>query len=620
MIVAEDLGGHTQEPAITPAPENVQGPEVTEKHGSRNEARQDKREPTTKTRGLSSLMAGAALGGAAIGEDDDKESAFSTQSGHSKGRSITQYRNDARVERDTTSHSTPYPSTDFMPTSPIEEQAPFSAMPFPAPTSKAPAYPPDYPQGRESRETKASVSFPDEPIAETAPPISRGVSFSEEKSSKQRKGSEDGKQRGRSPRPNGRNLSINTEQVRAPSPGASSQMNRLSVGNSKADTGSGKAPPASPLLEAYRGTYQSMSPMPSPIMMPEAANGDVPPLSPLSGNESTVERTKTGKIKKRVKLYDAEGDAEKLASALNHHEARPGPLIDILPELTHDQLFQLRNEYKRLVKVGDRGVNLSKQIKAATTGNFRKICYVTSLGRWESEAYWANFWYQSHSSSRELLIEALMGRTNADIREIKDGFSDKRYYDDLSRCMEKELKPDKFRSAVLLALEAHRQEETDVKPVEYRERDCETLHRALRSREGGESAILEIVILRSANHLREVLKMFERTYKANFAKEALRKSNNLVGEVIAHILNGIINRPSRDCMLLRHAVNDITNKDVDLRYELLLSRLVRLHWDKVHLSRVKEEYKSKYQSSLERDVKDALRGDFQRFCLRLCES
>ena len=72
-------------------------------------------------------------------------------------------------------------------------------------------------------------------------------------------------------------------------------------------------------------------------------------------------------------------------------------------------------------------------------------------------------------------------------------------------------------------------------------------------------------------------------------------------------------------MLLRHAVNDITNKDVDLRYELLMSRLVRLHWDKVHLSRVKEEYKSKFRTSLERDVKDALRGDFQRFCLRLCE-
>ena len=90
--------------------------------------------------------------------------------------------------------------------------------------------------------------------------------------------------------------------------------------------------------------------------------------------------------------------------------------------------------------------------------------------------------------------------------------------------------------------------------------------------------------------------------------------------MIAHILNGVINRPARDSMLLRHAINDITNKDVDLRYELLMSRLVRLHWERTHLIKVKSEYRNKYRTDLERDIKEAARGDFRDFCLRLCET
>lgn len=62
------------------------------------------------------------------------------------------------------------------------------------------------------------------------------------------------------------------------------------------------------------------------------------------------------------------------------------------------------------------------------------------------------------------------------------------------------------------------------------------------------------------------------------------------------------------------------NKDVDLRYELLMSRLIRLHWDRLHLARVKEDYKQKYHVDLEKSVQEASKGDFGAFCVRLCET
>ncbi|KAJ9660989.1 hypothetical protein H2201_006717 [Coniosporium apollinis] len=451
-----------------------------------------------------------------------------------------------------------------------------------------------------------------------------------------------------------------------PSPGLVPRMDRLSVSGNRPDMSTlmpggfpgaggmlGGLPPPSPLLEAYHGTYQSISPMPSPMMLPHDDELDMlPQLSPqLSGPSfeaggrrrhrahSSASSQLVGplaemdgqKEKRRVKLYPAEDDARDIADALGRRSGVDNQLlIDILPTLSHDQILELRTEYKRVAKVQGRGINITKHIKLKTSGNFGKICYVTALGRWESEGYWANYWYQSQSSKRELLIEALMGRSNRDIRAIKQAFSDKRYGDSLARCMDAELKRDKFRTAVLTVLDEARQEEYDVWPIEYRNRDVDALHEALSRREGGESAMLQIVITRSDAHLREVLRTFERKYHVNFARQALKKSNNLVGEIIAHVLNGALNRPARDAMLLRHALLDLQEPPAERassptkharqqRWDLLISRLVRLHWEPKHLRVVKREYREKYGRYVEEDIEDACRGDFGEFCLALLE-
>jgi hypothetical protein len=72
----------------------------------------------------------------------------------------------------------------------------------------------------------------------------------------------------------------------------------------------------------------------------------------------------------------------------------------------------------------------------------------------------------------------------------------------------------------------------------------------------------------------------------------------------------------------RSSKNDVakseTKKD---RYELLVSRLGRLHWDRMHFIRVKDEYKEKYGHYVEEDIEDFVRGeDFREFCLNMCEN
>ncbi|KAK3394283.1 hypothetical protein B0H63DRAFT_460531 [Podospora didyma] len=412
---------------------------------------------------------------------------------------------------------------------------------------------------------------------------------------------------------------------RSPQP-PTARMSTLTVntGHHSASLSLSSAPP-SPLLESYHGTYQSMSPMPSPLLLPNHAQV-MEALSPIGSEDERGDKKRS----RRARFHDPVDDAARLAKALKGEKRAPEtePLVEILPGLTHEQVMDLRIEYKRLVKTGSerKGVNIAKHIRARLKDedpNLMKACYATALGRWESEAYWANFWYHGDKTRRELLIEALMGRTNDEIRLIKDGFSDKKYNNSLTKCMKTELKEDKFKKAVLMVLDEQRMEETDGygRPLridrDLVRDDVKQLNHAVRSEKGGETLMITIVTQRSDSHLREVLDAYKETYRgANFAKDALKKSGNLVGEVLAHILNGVINKPVRDAMLLHHALT--ASKRDGLRRELLISRLVRYHWDGAHMAQVKKAFRDHYGKDLQEAVKEASSREWGDFCQALC--
>jgi hypothetical protein len=73
-------------------------------------------------------------------------------------------------------------------------------------------------------------------------------------------------------------------------------------------------------------------------------------------------------------------------------------------------------------------------------------------------------------------------------------------------------------------------------------------------------------------------------------------------------------------VLLNHALRDIEthNKEDELRYELLISRLVRIHWDRSHLSRVKRVYMERFRRDLVGHIEDVTKGDFKDFLVELC--
>lgn len=82
-----------------------------------------------------------------------------------------------------------------------------------------------------------------------------------------------------------------------------------------------------------------------------------------------------------------------------------------------------------------------------------------------------------------------------------------------------------------------------------------------------------------------------------------------------HVLNGIINKPVRDALLLHHALTAF--KKDSLRRELLISRLVRFHWDRRHLAAIKKAYRDRYGEDLSDAVRDGTSGEWGLFCEQL---
>ena len=345
----------------------------------------------------------------------------------------------------------------------------------------------------------------------------------------------------------------------SPGPGLRGGMHSLSVstGHHGSASMSLANAPGSPLLESYHGTYQSISPMPSPLMIAATAHGDVNIIQALEPDSSSDSDSTSGGLRKKkrnARFHDPAEEAKILAVALRGDKKGPDvdPLIDILPGLTHDQMLDLRYEYKKIVKTGSekKGVNIAKHIKSRLKEedpSLMKACYACALGKWESEAYWSNFWYQGEKSRRELLIESLMGRTNQEIREIKDGFADKKYKDSLQTCMRTELKEDKFKKAVLLVLEEKKQDDRPGYPLDRHlvEDDVRDLYKAVKSEKGGETAMINIIVVRNDAHLREVLRIYESTYRSNFPREMLKRSGNLVvSSIRVRHISILLKRPS----------------------------------------------------------------------------
>lgn len=177
-------------------------------------------------------------------------------------------------------------------------------------------------------------------------------------------------------------------------------------------------------------------------------------------------------------------------------------------------------------------MNVAKHIKTAfASTSFGKLAFATALGPYESEAWFANCWYQKRETRNELLIEALMGKSNEEIWKIKDGFKDAKYDNSLEKAVRNELVANKFRMAVLIQLEGVRMEDgakIDFDGVKEDVRRLGEILERMDGRGGGETLMIGIIVNRSDAWIREMAITYRNVHGRDLPKAIMRHSKNLV--------------------------------------------------------------------------------------------
>lgn len=126
-----------------------------------------------------------------------------------------------------------------------------------------------------------------------------------------------------------------------------------------------------------------------------------------------------------------------------------------------------------------------------------------------------------------------MGRTNDEILDIRDAYTDKKNNHDIIAALEKELSADKntgarFTEMIMLQLKAKRMEEWDNVYVEKIKEDVKHLHETISKDKADVSFLIEFVILRNDTHLRETMKLYKKTHNTDLARDIFSKVPTLV--------------------------------------------------------------------------------------------
>ena len=256
------------------------------------------------------------------------------------------------------------------------------------------------------------------------------------------------------------------------------------------------------------------------------------------------------------------------------------------------------------------------------------------LGPYESEGWFANCWYQPGETRNELLIEALMGKSADEIRKIKASFKDAKYLNSLEKVGRNELEGNKFRMAVLIQLEGVRMEGSEEIKIDSAKEDVRRLGEVMERKDarGGEIIMIEILVDRSDRWIKEMAGQHKATHQRDLAKAVMRHSKNLVvrmtkfsyslflclfakrwiGETILHTINGAVDKPLRDAKLLEQTITALVEQG---RGDLLISRMVRVHWNPYHMDCIKKVYKKKFKVDLSGGLRELLMVILKSSCL-----
>ncbi|KAL4926019.1 annexin [Aspergillus undulatus] len=305
---------------------------------------------------------------------------------------------------------------------------------------------------------------------------------------------------------------------------------------------------------------------------------------------------------------DSRREADALRKAMKGFGTDEKALIQILAKLAPDQIAAVRATYSSHIKR-----DLYSDVKSETSGYFKQGLLAIIDGPLLHDTALAREAVQGIGTKEWLLDDVLVGRSNADLNAIKASY-DRTYRRSLERDVEGDLS---FKTKTLYShvLSAQRNEENAYVDENRMETYATSIHNATAARVMNNADEISSILPRlSNNEIRVLSHKFQARYRTSLESHIEKEFSGHMKDALLHMIRGAIDPASRDAVALEECMKGMGTKD-----EKLVIRVVRAHWNRQHLDKIKRVYQTKYKTDLVKRVKGETSGDYQRLLVAMLE-
>ncbi|KAK9466467.1 hypothetical protein V1512DRAFT_263663 [Lipomyces arxii] len=304
--------------------------------------------------------------------------------------------------------------------------------------------------------------------------------------------------------------------------------------------------------------------------------------------------------------YDPSQDVADLIKATKGFGTDEKALIRVLAKKTPWQIDALVPAFQRT-----RNHSLQSVITKEVSGNFRDALLLIVAGPLGADVMNVRSALDGAGTKESLLNDVVLGRTNADLNTIKQLYL-QRHLHSLEADIESDLSL-KTASFFRMVLACNRMDENFSIDPNRVQMDASDLYQATVAKLGtDENLVSSIFATRSAAHLAQVASAFEARYGRKLSAVISSEFSGHLEDALLHVLKLAVNRPVYCAELLEKSMAGAGTKD-----ELLLSRVVRFHWDPALVQQLKGAYHHIYRRDLIERIKSETSGDYERILVAM---
>ncbi|KAI1323329.1 hypothetical protein F5Y16DRAFT_383961 [Xylariaceae sp. FL0255] len=349
--------------------------------------------------------------------------------------------------------------------------------------------------------------------------------------------------------------------------------------------------------------YGSAPPPPQPGYgaPPPQQYGGAPQFAPPPGGGGPPNPPSMGYGPLQIIPWDAKPDAQALRNAMKGFGTNEMTLITVLHNKDPFQISAINDAYHRLFNR-----DLVKDIQSETSRWFEDGLVALARGPLLHDVYMLHEAVDGPGTKEKVLNDVLLGRSNADMHAIK-----RTYQQTFHRSLESDIKGDlsmKTERHFEIVLGACRAEDSAPMIPQAIDQDVMELYRATEGKVGtDEMLVCSILSTRNDNQIRAIAYSYEQKFRRKLMEVIKKEFSGHMKDALLFQLQHAVDKYMHAAELLEAAMAGMGTKDY-----LLVSRVVRYHWDRQQLENVKVAYRQHYKKDLASRIKGETSGDYER--------